>query len=453
MRKEEALKSIPQISRIVERFRGRFGEELVKAVAREVAERFRREIREGKRENAEGIYEEIERMLFERSRTSLRRVINATGIVINTNLGRAPLSREVAEFILEIATGYSNLEFELTKGERGSRETHIEVYLKELTGAESALVVNNNAGAVFLVLNTLAKGREVIVSRGELVEIGGSFRIPDIMRASGANLVEVGTTNRTRISDYENAITENTALLMKVHRSNFYMRGFVESVPLKDLVELGRLKGIPVYYDAGSGLIVKLQRLGIKSEEHSFGECIGKGVDLVSGSGDKLLGGPQAGIILGRKDLIDRMRKNPLMRILRVDKMTLAGLEMTLRVYMEGRFEDIPVIRMITEREEVLRRRALRLKNRLRSVEGLEVKVVKEVSKPGGGSLPELELPTYCVGLKHRSISAEKLAVRLREGDPPVICRIIKNMVLLDMRTVKDEEIRPLSEAVIKAVV
>ncbi|MDQ7038157.1 MAG: L-seryl-tRNA(Sec) selenium transferase [Aquificota bacterium] len=453
MRKEEALRGIPQISRIVEKFRGRFSEELVKAVAREVAERFRREIKEGKRETAEGIYEEVERKLLERSRTSLRRVINATGVVINTNLGRAPLSEEVARFILEIATGYSNLEFELSRGERGSRNVHVEGYLKELTGAESALVVNNNAGAVFLVLNTLAKGKEVVVSRGELVEIGGSFRIPDIMRASGANLVEVGTTNRTRISDYEGAVNENTALLMKVHRSNFYMKGFVESVSLEDLVDLGRRKGIPVYYDAGSGLITDLHRIGLKAEEHSFGESIRKGVDLVSGSGDKLLGGPQAGIIIGKKDLIDRMRKNPLMRVLRVDKMTLAGLEMTLRVYLEGRFEDIPVIRMITEREEVLRRKARRLRRRLKGVKGLEVKILREISKPGGGSLPELDLPTYCVSLKHRSMSAEKLATRLREGDPPVIVRISKEAVLLDMRTVGEDEIKPLSQAILKALV
>ena len=452
MRSEELLRSIPQISKILERFRGSFPEDLVKRVAREVTERYRKEIREGRRDSVDDIFEEVERRIREGQKTKLRRVINATGVVINTNLGRSPLAEEVVEFIREIGSSYSNLEFDLEKGERGSRNAIVEGYLRELTGAEAALVVNNNAGAVYLVLNTLAAGKEVVVSRGELVEIGGSFRIPDIMRCSGANLVEVGTTNRTRISDYESAISENTALLMKVHRSNFYMEGFVESTPLEEIVELGRRKGIPVYYDAGSGLLVDLEKLGLKGDEISFRRCIDIGVDLVSGSGDKILGGPQAGIILGRKDLVERMKKNPMFRTLRVDKLTLAGLEMTLKIYMEGRIEDIPVIRMITEKEETLLKRSRRLRRLLRQVKGLQVEVIRDVTKPGGGSLPDLEIPTYCVGIRHEEITVDELAKRLREGEPPVIGKIRRDTLILDMRTVRDEEVRSIAEAVKRSV-
>ena len=452
MRSEELLRSIPQISKILERFRGSFPEDLVKRVAREVTERYRKEIRKGRRDSVDDIFEEVERRIREGQKTKLRRVINATGVVINTNLGRSPLAEEVVEFIREIGSSYSNLEFDLEKGERGSRNAIVEGYLRELTGAEAALVVNNNAGAVYLVLNTLAAGKEVVVSRGELVEIGGSFRIPDIMRCSGANLVEVGTTNRTRISDYESAISENTALLMKVHRSNFYMEGFVESTPLEEIVELGRRKGIPVYYDAGSGLLVDLEKLGLKGDEISFRRCIDIGVDLVSGSGDKILGGPQAGIILGRKDLVERMKKNPMFRTLRVDKLTLAGLEMTLKIYMEGRIEDIPVIRMITEKEETLLKRARKLRRLLRQVKGLQVEVIRDVTKPGGGSLPDLEIPTYCVGIRHEEITVDELAKRLREGEPPVIGKIRRDTLILDMRTVRDEEVRSIAEAVKRSV-
>ena len=452
MRSEELLRSIPQISKILERFRGSFPEDLVKRVAREVTERYRKEIREGRRDSVDDIFEEVERRIREGQKTKLRRVINATGVVINTNLGRSPLAEEVVEFIREIGSSYSNLEFDLEKGKRGSRNAIVEGYLRELTGAEAALVVNNNAGAVYLVLNTLAAGKEVVVSRGELVEIGGSFRIPDIMRCSGANLVEVGTTNRTRISDYESAISENTALLMKVHRSNFYMEGFVESTPLEEIVELGRRKGIPVYYDTGSGLLVDLEKLGLKGDEISFRRCIDIGVDLVSGSGDKLLGGPQAGIILGRKDLVERIKRNPMFRTLRVDKLTLAGLEMTLKIYMEGRIEDIPVIRMITEKEETLLKRSRRLRRLLRQVKGLQVEVIRDVTKPGGGSLPDLEIPTYCVGIRHEEITVDELAKRLREGEPPVIGKIRRDTLILDMRTVRDEEVRSIAEAVKGAV-
>ncbi len=439
---DRLLKEIPQISKIINTFRKKYPEEYIKRAGREITQRYRKEIREGKRTSVEGIYEDIERRIRELQGTNLKKVINATGIVINTNLGRAPLSKEVLEFIEKIAGGYSNLEFDLESGDRGSRNAHIEEYLCDLTGAESAFVVNNNAGAVYLVLNTLAWGKEVIVSRGELVEIGGSFRIPDIMKSSGAVLREVGTTNKTKVSDYELAINENTALLMKVHRSNFYMEGFVQEVSLKELAELGEKHRIPTYYDAGSGLLIDLKRFGIYSKEHSFRECIEMGIDIVSGSGDKLLGGPQAGIILGRKTYVGKIKKNPMARALRIDKMTLSGLEMTLKLYVEGKYESIPVIRMLTESENKLRKRAQRLKRLLKDINGLEAKVIKDRAKPGGGSLPGLEIPTYCVALKHKELSAEELSKRLRNSDPPVIGRIKKDTFLLDVRTVFDEDLK-----------
>lgn len=445
---ENPLRDIPQVSRLLERFGDRYPVEIVERAVREVTERYRKEIREGKRQTVEGIYEEIEDRIRQLLSASLRKVVNATGVVINTNLGRAPLHEEVLKFIWEVASGYSNLEYNLETGERGSRISHVEGYLLELTGAEAAFVVNNNAGAVYLILNTLANGKEVVISRGELVEIGGSFRIPDIMKASGAVLREVGTTNRTRLRDYEIAITENTSLLMKVHRSNFYMEGFTEEVSLEELCELGKRHGLPVYYDAGSGLLIDLEELGLPKEELSFRKVVSMGADIISGSGDKLLGGPQAGIIVGRKRLVEGLRRNPMARALRIDKLTLAGLEMTLRLYLEGRHKEIPVIRMLTQGEEEIRKRAIRLARRLRKVFKGEVRVIKENSKPGGGSLPRLELPTYCVALRHSQIPPHEMHERLRKGSPSVIGRIKKDWLLLDMRTVSDEELPLLERAI-----
>ena len=445
---DRLLRQIPQVSKILSRFEGKYPADVIKKAAREVTDRYRREIREGRRTSVDPIYEDVEEKIREILTTSLRRVVNATGVVINTNLGRAPLHEEALEHISEIAGGYSNLEYDLCSGERGSRIFHIESYLMELTGAEAAFVVNNNAGAVYLILNTLASGKEVILSRGELVEIGGSFRIPDIMRASGALLKEVGTTNKTRIEDYEKAITEETALLMKVHRSNFYMEGFVQEVGLEELSELGKRSGLPTYYDAGSGLLVDLRDLGLPSGEITFREALEVGVDLVSGSGDKLLGGPQAGIIVGRKRMVEAIRKNPMARALRIDKLTLAGLETTLKLYLEGRQEEIPVIRMLTQSEEVLKKRAMRLKRRLKKVFGGEVSVVRDRAKPGGGSLPSLELPTYCIALKHPEIPPHEIHERLRRGSPPVVGRVKKDSFLLDMRTVSDDELSLLELAI-----
>ncbi|MCS7170891.1 MAG: L-seryl-tRNA(Sec) selenium transferase [Aquificaceae bacterium] len=432
------LRQIPQVSKLLEVFRGSYPEEVVKRGVRDTLEKVRREIKEGKRESLDDLQELIEKRLRELSSTSLKRVINATGVIINTNLGRSVLAEEVGEFIREVATHYSNLEYDLSEGARGSRLSHLEELLRELTGAEGVHVVNNNAGAVYLVLNTLACGKEVVVSRGELVEIGGSFRIPDIMVASGAKLVEVGTTNRTRLSDYQRAISQDTALLMKVHRSNFYMEGFVEEVRAEDLVGLG----IPVYYDLGSGSLVNMERLGIKSHEPSFGECLKKGIHIVSGSGDKLLGGPQAGIILGEKEAVQKIRKNPMSRALRIDKLTLAGLEMTLRLYLRGEYEKIPTLRMLMQKPKELKRKARWLMGKLRSVGSLEVFLVRDFSHCGGGAMPELSLETYCVGVRHKSLSLSELDAKLRKSEPPIVARIKNDLILIDVRTLTEEDLK-----------
>ncbi len=438
----QLLRQIPQISVFLEKFKGRFPTAYVKRAAELVTNRYREEIKEGIRKTIDGIFEEVEKEILRLRGTNLRKVVNATGVVINTNLGRAPLPGEALEFIKEVASSYSNLEFDLIRGVRGSRISHVEDYLLELTGAEAVHVVNNNASAVFLVLNTVAYGKEVVISRSELVEIGGSFRIPSIMEKAGAVLREVGTTNRTRISDYQDAIGDNTALLMKVHRSNFHIEGFVEDVSIKELSRLGSKVGITTYYDLGSGLVVDPDRLGLKGSETSFKKAIRDGADVVSGSGDKLLGGPQAGIIAGKREIVEGIRRNPISRAMRIDKMTLAGLEVVLRMYLEGRWMDIPVLAMLTEPEEKIRQKALKLKRLLKGIDGLKVEVLRDISKPGGGSFPELELPTWCVACTFRDYSAKWLSDRLRLSDPPVVGRIKKEKLLIDLRTVCDEDLK-----------
>ncbi len=437
----ELLRRIPQVSKVVESLKGLYPEVYIKMAAREVLDRFRREIAEGKRKSLEGLIEEVEERARQISEPNLKRVINATGVVINTNLGRAPLSEETLRFLSELAAGYSNLEFDLDSGSRGSRNEHVEELLTHLTGAQAALVLNNNAGAVLLVLNTLAKGKEVVISRGELVEIGGSFRIPEIMESSGAILKEVGTTNKTRLQDYERAINPDTAILMKVHRSNFYMEGFVQDTPLWELASLAKERGVISYYDSGSGLIADLNRAGLGTGEPTLRESLATGVDLVSCSGDKLLGSAQAGIVLGSSELIEKLKRNPLLRALRIDKLCLGALEYTLRIYMEGRQEEVPVIRMLTQPPAQIKRRAKRLLRKLKGIESLEAKLVKDFSKPGGGSMPHLSLETYCVALRHRGMSASLFSEKLRGAEPPVVCRIKEDTLLLDMRTVSDREL------------
>lgn len=374
---------------------------------------------------------------------SLRRVINATGVVLHTNLGRAPLARAAADAIAEAAVRYSNLEYDIERGERGKRDVHTSRLLAELSGAESVIVVNNNAAAVFLVLNTLAKGAEVIVSRGELIEIGDGFRIPEIMSESGAILREVGTTNRTRIRDYERAINKNTRLLLRVHPSNFRVTGFTERPSLEELVALGRRKRVLIFEDLGSGCLADLSSAGI-AEPVVRASCR-TGAAIVSFSGDKLLGGPQAGIIAGKEKIVARLRRNPLFRALRVDKLTIAALEATLKAHFRGALDEIPALRMIRTPAEEIALRAQAFADQLAcSVSSdLEIKLSPGFSVIGGGSTPDQKLPTHLISLKSRIVSAAALEEHLRkpQDGPPVIARIAGDRLILDLRTVfQDQE-------------
>ena len=379
------------------------------------------------------IASELARRLGDLTRLSLRRVINATGVVLHTNLGRAPLPESAIDHLRDVSTGYSNLEYDLETGNRGKRDIHAETAIEKLLNVEGALIVNNNAAAMFLILNTLAEGGDVIVSRGELVEIGGSFRIPEIMAKSGAALREVGTTNRTRIQDYESAIIQNTRLLLRVHRSNFRMVGFTERPTLDEFVALGRKHRIPTCEDLGSGY---LQEFGI-SDEPVVGDSLSAGVDVVCFSGDKLLGGPQAGIIAGKKLYLERIRRNPLFRALRVDKLTLSVLELVLRLYLSGRVDEIPTWRMLRTTSEELKKRAEEFAARASG----RATAVELVSVVGGGSAPETHLSSWGVVVEAEGLSDTEVEKRLRKADPPVIARIEKGRVTLDFRTVTlDEE-------------
>jgi L-seryl-tRNA(Ser) seleniumtransferase len=403
----------------------------------------------------EELYPFFQREIDLQIRPHLRRVINATGVVIHTNLGRAPLHPSAIKHLIEVSRTYSNLEYDIESGERGSRYAHVEESLCRLSGSESALVVNNNAGAVFLVLNTLAEGKEVIVSRGELVEIGGAFRIPDVMKRSGALLREVGTTNRTHLSDYQKAIGPQTGLLLKVHTSNFRVMGFTSEVSLQDLVQLGREHDLPVVDDLGSGCLIDLAQYGLEKEP-TVQETIKTAVDAVTISGDKLLGGPQAGIILGKKKVLDLFKINPLTRALRIDKLTLAALESTLLLYFDEKraMEEIPTLRMLSLDTKGLKRRGRRLLKRLSGMTNkrLTVTLKEDVSQVGGGALPLQELPTIAVAIKPLDFSVNGFEENLRKGDPPIISRISKEELILDMRTVFDEEIPLLADGIEKAL-
>jgi L-seryl-tRNA(Ser) seleniumtransferase len=383
---------------------------------------------------------------------SLRRVINATGVVLHTNLGRAPLARGAAARIVGTATLYNNLEYDIARGERGKRDVHTSRLLAELCGTEAAIVVNNNAAAVFLVLHALAKGEEVIVSRGELIEIGDGFRIPDIMVESGAILREVGTTNRTHIKDYENAITDRTRLLLRVHPSNFRISGFTDRPSLQDLVALGKRLHLPVYEDLGSGCLADLSSVGIAEPVvRASGDA---GVSVMTFSGDKLLGGPQAGIIAGKKEIVDRIRRNPLFRALRVDKLTIAALEVTLKSYLRGTFDEIPALRMIRLTAAEIRARAEQLCDKLRLLLADEIKIeIRDgISVIGGGSTPDQQLATSVIAIASPHMSATQLEEHLRRPELkagglaksispiPVVARIEDDQVLLDLRTVQIEE-------------
>jgi L-seryl-tRNA(Ser) seleniumtransferase len=391
-------------------------------------------IREGRTAVAETVEACVERGLAHLETPSLRRVINATGVVLHTNLGRAPLPRFDPIF------GYSNLEYELLEGRRGKRDAHVSELLRRLTGA-AGIAVNNNAAAVYLALNELAAGYEVVVSRGELIEIGDGFRIPEIMQRSGAILREVGTTNRTRIEDYRDAINERTRLLLRVHPSNFRIEGFTAKPELRDLSALGRERGVPVYEDLGSGCLVDLRRFGI--EEPLVGDSLAAGVNLVSFSGDKLLGGPQAGILAGDAALVQRIRRNPMFRALRLDKLIYQSLEGTLRNILLERWSEVPALRMIEQSIETLFARAAAFGERLR---GVPHRVIEGESVVGGGSTPEQPLATWLIAIEYDD--AVMLESKLRKGDPPVIARIEEDRVLLDLRTVFAEEEGELAAAI-----
>lgn len=424
---------------------------------REVIESKRKEILSGLSPDVsiDSISGDIEHAIRKHSAYKLRPVINATGVVIHTNLGRAILSDKAIANVAATAGGYSNLEYEISRGKRGKRYSHIKDVIKELTGAEDAIVVNNNAAAVLICLDTFAKGKEVIVSRGELVEIGGSFRIPAVMQASGAILREVGTTNKTHVADYENAVCGNTGLLMKVHQSNYKVIGFTEEVPVERLVAIGRDFNIPVVDDLGSGCLISLEKFGIYGEP-TVQEVIRQGADLVTFSGDKLLGGPQAGIIVGREKLIKKIQNNPMLRALRIDKMTFAALEATFMQYLdeEKTLQDIPTVRMLTQPVELIRKRAGKIMASLKKVISAraDLKIVPDQSRAGGGSLPETDFPTYAVSVKPSGMSINALEERLRLGAPPVIARIQGDALLIDARTIQDREIHLLVHCVTAAL-
>jgi L-seryl-tRNA(Ser) seleniumtransferase len=390
----------------------------------------------------ESIAERVAARLHHELRPKLREVINATGIILHTNLGRAPIAEPAARAAYEAGRGYLNLEIDLESGQRSSRPDAMREWVRRLTGAESATVVNNNAAATVIALRALAMGKEVIVSRGQLVEIGGSFRIPDIMRVSGAVLREVGTTNITRIADYENAITENTAVLLRVHCSNYRIHGHTESASLEELVALGKKRGLLVLDDIGSGALLDYRRWNLHDEPLAR-ESLAAGADLVLFSGDKLMGGPQAGILAGKQELIRRIEKDPLMRAFRVDKMTLAALEATLRIYLNEAqaLAEIPILRMLETSIDMLRQRADALAARLRELEGLAAMEVRDdIAFVGGGSLPDQQMPTVVVALKARDLSDAEFAYRLRTGHPAVMPRVQEGWVLIDLRTVSPEQ-------------
>ncbi|MFC1884363.1 L-seryl-tRNA(Sec) selenium transferase [Thermodesulfobacteriota bacterium] len=460
-KKQALFRKIPAVDRllmepVLEDALNNFPKGLVMRALNHVLSELRGSINEGKTMGEEElktlrVAERVVEKLAEISMPSLRPVINATGVVVHTNLGRSILGKKILQKFGPLAGGYSNLEYDLNKGERGSRYVHVEDILKELTSAEAAMVVNNNAAAVLLSLETLAKGGEVIVSRGQLVEIGGSFRIPDVMRKSGANMVEVGTTNKTHLRDYEAAIGPDTSLLLKVHTSNYQILGFTEEVPLADLVNLGRKHGIPVMEDLGSGSFLDFSEYGL-TKEPTVQEALQAGSDLITFSGDKLLGGPQAGIILGRKDLVEAIKSNQFARALRIDKLTLLALEETLRLYRDetSAIKEIPTLNMICQPYKELAKKAHKLKKMLGEPPNrhFSVELMDGSSRVGGGALPAQELPTKLLCLVPHSLTSHFIESWLRSYDPPVITRIEKERIILDVRTIPDRDLKTAAQAI-----
>ncbi|HHX67708.1 MAG: L-seryl-tRNA(Sec) selenium transferase [Miniphocaeibacter sp.] len=464
MKKNELFRKIPSVEEILildEINKLDYPRVLKTEAAREVLGNIRKKIADAKDEEISTVIDEIDikniikniiNTLEKEFSSSLKKVINGTGTILHTNLGRSLLSESIKDEIWKIASGYSNLEYELELGKRGSRYSHVTKIIKLLLNVEDVLVVNNNAAAVLLVLSTFAKDEEVIVSRGELVEVGGAFRIPSVMSMSGAKLVEVGSTNKTRISDYEEAITENTKLLMKVHTSNYKMIGFTESVSNKELKSLGEKYDLPVVEDLGSGVYFDLEEFGLRHEP-TIKESIKSGIDLVTFSGDKLLGGPQAGVIVGKKEYIDKMKKNQLLRALRVDKITLASLEATLKLYFdeEKAKKEIPTMRMISYTVEELEEKA-RILKRIIEEKNTSVKldIKDEFSTVGGGSMPGEEFPTKVLVISSEKYSVSKIEEKLRLSKSHIIGRVKDNNYMLDLRTIQNSEFEIIAEEIEK---
>jgi L-seryl-tRNA(Ser) seleniumtransferase len=449
------LKSLPKIDEVILLLEKKdiyslASREIVKETSQKVVQKLREKVLNcSPAENIESTLDAdyvarlVEKLIKGLYHYHLRRVVNATGVILHTNLGRAPLCPAALQKIFDVGCGYSNLEFDLARGERGHRYDHVREIICALTGAEDALIVNNNAAAVLLVLNTLADGKEAIVSRGELIEIGGEFRIPEIMSKSGSILWEVGTTNRTRLADYSNAIGANTGMILKVHTSNFRIVGFTEEAQLLPLVALGKKHSIPVMDDLGSGCLIDLEQYGLQHEP-TVREVLKAGVDVVTFSGDKLLGGPQAGIIVGKKEFLELIKRNPLNRALRIDKLTLAALEATLIQYLNGAevVNKLRSLKALTEPVAAVKKRASRLIAKLRRAKlaHLEYSLQESFSAAGGGSLPTEKIPTFLVAIKNKMMPTTRMETRLRQVDVPVIVRVDKDEILLDLRTVAEDE-------------
>ncbi len=454
-KKQEMLKKLPKIDELLLLLEGQdvyalAPRTLVKDICRKVVQELREKVTGRRKDMREAISletKDVAGKIYQKIKSlhayNLRRVVNATGVILHTNLGRAPLCPEALQRLVEVGRGYSNLEFDLTKGERGLRYDHVCGLLCALTGAEDALIVNNNAAAVLLAINTLAEGKEAIVSRGELIEIGGEFRIPEVMSKSAARLREVGTTNRTRLSDYEKAINKETGLIMKVHTSNYRIVGFTEEAEIEALVALGKKKRIPVMNDLGSGCLINLENYGLEHEP-TVREVLSAGVDVVTFSGDKLLGGPQAGIIVGKKSVLAKIKKNPLNRALRIDKFTLAALEATLMHYLnpDEAVKKLRSLKALTEPVVGVKKRARKLFNKLQKekCESLTLRLREGSSTAGGGSLPTQKVPTVLIGVKSNKMSAGRMEEKLRALAVPVIVRVDKDEVLIDPRTVAEDE-------------
>lgn len=457
--KQEYLRKIPAVNRLLEtdevqQLLSKYSQELVVDLVNQVLEQKRQLILDGQVEidlSIRELVEEVKQKVLQYMSPRLAKVINATGTILHTNLGRAVLSQKAITALVQIAENYSNLEFDLNKGSRGSRYSLVTDLLCRLTGAEDALVVNNNAAAVFFILSTLAKEKEAILSRGEIVEIGGSFRISEVMKASGCKLVEVGSTNRTHLHDYETAISETTGLIVRVHTSNYQIVGFNKTVANQDLVDLGQKYKIPIYEDLGSGVFLDLEKYGV-THEPTVKEAVLAGVDLISFSGDKLLGGPQAGIIVGKKSYIQRLKKNHLLRALRIDKFTLAALEATLKHYLkeEEAINEIPTLRMIRlTADELQSRLELFIEKINRLLPTVKTRIIHGTSMVGGGSLPLEKIPTLLLAVKFRDQSTTIVSTKLRQRAIPIICRVQDDELIFDFRTVLSDQDREIVSALV----